>query len=43
MDNLTNHLNANTVNNVVGTPEYLSYGRGQARALAVRLRLLGRK
>ena len=43
MDNITNHLNANAVNNVIGTPEFLSYGRGQARALAVRLRLLGRK
>jgi hypothetical protein len=43
MDNLTNHLNANAVNNVIGTPEFLSYQRGQARALAVRLRLLGRK
>jgi hypothetical protein len=43
MDNITNHLNANAVNNVIGTPEFLSYGRGQARAFAVRLRLLGRK
>ncbi|MGP8245227.1 MAG: carboxypeptidase regulatory-like domain-containing protein [Bryobacteraceae bacterium] len=43
MDNLTNHLNPNAVNNVIGTPEFLSYGRGQARAFAVRLRLLGRK
>jgi hypothetical protein len=43
MDNLTNHLNPNAVNDVIGTPQFLSYGRGQARAFAVRLRLLGRK
>ncbi|HWB86243.1 MAG TPA: carboxypeptidase regulatory-like domain-containing protein [Bryobacteraceae bacterium] len=42
-DNLTNNGNPNTVNNVLGTPEFLTYGRGQVRAFSVRLRLLGRK
>jgi len=43
MDNLTNNGNPNTVNNVMGTPEFQTYGRGQARAVSVRLRLLGRR
>jgi hypothetical protein len=42
-NNLTNSGNPNVVNNVVGSPQYLTYGRGQARAFSVRLRLLGRK
>jgi hypothetical protein len=42
-NNLTNNGNPNFVNNVMGTPVFLTYGRGQARAFAVRLRLLGRK
>jgi hypothetical protein len=42
-NNLTGSLNANVVDNVIGTPKYLTYGRGQARAFSVRLRLLGRK
>jgi hypothetical protein len=42
-NNLTNNGNPNTVNNVIGSPEFLTYGRGQARAFSVRLRLLGRK
>ena len=42
-NNLTGSLNANVVNNVQGTPQFLTYGRGQARAFSVRLRLLGRK
>lgn len=42
-NNLTGSLNANVVNNVQGTPQFLAYGRGQARAFSVRLRLLGRK
>lgn len=41
--NLTNNGNPNTVNNVMGTPQFLTYGRGQVRAFSVRLRLLGRK
>lgn len=42
-NNLTNNGNPNVVNAVYGTPQFLTYGRGQARAFAVRLRLLGRK
>ena len=42
-DNLTNNGNANSVNNVLGTPEFRTFGRGQARAFSVRLRLLGRR
>jgi hypothetical protein len=42
-DNITNDRNPNFVNNVIGTPEYLTYARGQARALTVRLRMLGKK
>ena len=42
-NNLTNNGNPNVVNNVAGTPAFLTYGRGQARAFSVRLRLLGRK
>jgi hypothetical protein len=43
VNNLTNNGNPNYVNNVIGTPVFLTYGRGQARAFAVRLRLLGHK
>jgi len=42
-NNLTNNGNPNTVNNVIGTPQFLTYGRGQVRAFSVRLRMLGRK
>lgn len=42
-NNLTNSRNPNSVNNVVGSPAFLAYGRGQGRAFAVRLRFLGRK
>jgi len=42
-NNLTGNLNANVVNNVMGSARFLTYGRGQARAFSVRLRLLGRK
>jgi len=42
-NNLTSNHNPNVVNNVIGTPQFLTYGRGQARAFSVRLRLLGRK
>jgi hypothetical protein len=42
-NNLMANLNPNVVNNVEGTPQFLTYGRGQARAFSVRLRLLGRK
>jgi len=42
-NNLTGNLNPNVVDNIEGTPKFLTYGRGQARAFSVRLRLLGRK
>ena len=42
-NNITNNGNPNSVNNVLGSPVFLTYGRGQARAFSVRLRLLGRK
>ena len=42
-DNLTNNGNPNFVNNVMGTPVFLAYGRGQARAFTMRLRMLGKK
>ena len=42
-DNITNDGNPNAVNNVIGSPQFLTYARGQARAFSVRLRFLGRK
>jgi hypothetical protein len=42
-NNLTNNGNYITVNNVIGTPAFQTYGRGQVRAFSVRLRMLGRK
>jgi hypothetical protein len=42
-NNLTGNLNPNVVDNIEGSPKFLTYGRGQARAFSVRLRLLGRK
>jgi hypothetical protein len=42
-NNITNNGNPNSVNNVLGSPQFLTYGRGQARAFNVRLKLLGRK
>jgi hypothetical protein len=42
-NNVTGHANPNTVNNVIGTPAFLTYGGGQVRAFSMRLRLLGRK
>jgi Carboxypeptidase regulatory-like domain len=42
-NNLTGSLNPNVVDNIQGSPKFLTYGRGQARAFSVRLRLLGRK
>lgn len=41
-NNITNNGNPNSVNNVLGSPDFLTYGRGQARAFNVRLRMLGR-
>jgi hypothetical protein len=43
VNNVTNSLNPNVVNNDINSAQFLSYGRGQARAVAVRLRFLGRK
>jgi len=42
-NNLTNSGNYIAVNNVIGTPDFQTYGRGQVRAFSVRLRMLGRK
>ena len=42
-NNITNNGNPNSVNNVLGTPHFMGYARGQSRAFSVRLRLLGRK
>jgi hypothetical protein len=42
-NNLTNTGNPNVVNNNIDSPAYLTYGRGQVRAFAVRLRFLGKK
>ncbi len=43
VNNLTNNGNPNVVDNVYGTPAFLTYGRGQTRAFTMRLRMLGRK
>ncbi len=42
-NNLTNNGNPNVVNNNIDSPMFLTYGRGQVRAFAVRLRFLGKK
>jgi hypothetical protein len=42
-NNVTNNGNPNVVNNVTGTPHFLAYSRGQARAFNMRLRFLGHK
>ena len=42
-NNLTNNGNPNVVNNNIDSPMFLTYGRGQLRAFAVRLRFLGKK
>lgn len=42
LNNLTNSGNPNVVNNNIDSPAFLTYGRGQRRAFAVRLRFLGR-
>ncbi|MSV28533.1 MAG: TonB-dependent receptor [Bryobacterales bacterium] len=43
INNLTNNGNPNVVNNNVDSSSYLVYGRGQQRAVNVRLRFLGRR
>jgi hypothetical protein len=42
LNNLTNNGNPNVVNNNIDSPGFLTYGRGQHRAVNVRLRFLGR-
>jgi hypothetical protein len=41
--NVLDRLNSNYVNSDFNSPQYLTYQRGQARAVNFRLRLLGRK
>lgn len=41
-DNITAHNNPNTVNNSVDSPQFLQYYGGQARALNLRIRWLGK-
>jgi hypothetical protein len=43
LNNLTNSGNPNVVNNNIDSPTFLTYGRGQQRAVNVRLRFLGRR
>ena len=43
VNNITGSENPNSVNNNVGSPDFLQYGRGQARAFSVRLRFLGKR
>jgi hypothetical protein len=42
-NNITNSGNPNVVNNNINSPAFLTYGRGQQRAFAVRLRFLGKR
>lgn len=41
-NNITGHSNPNVVNNVLNSPEFLSYYGGQSRALNFRIRWLGK-
>jgi hypothetical protein len=41
--NVLNRANPNVVNSDIDSPQFLTYQRGQARAVNVRLRLLGKK
>ena len=43
LNNLTNNGNPNVVDNNIDSPWFLTYGRGQRRAVNVRLRFLGRR
>ncbi len=43
LNNLTNNGNPNVVNNNIDSPAFLAFGRGQQRAVQVRLRFLGRR
>lgn len=42
MNNLTGHRNPNTVDNIIGTPQFMSFYGGQSRAVQVRIRWLGK-
>jgi hypothetical protein len=41
--NALDRANPNVVNSDIDSPRFLTYARGQARAVNVRLRFLGRK
>jgi len=41
--NVMDRANPNVVNNDFDSPQFMLFGRGQARAANVRLRFLGRK
>lgn len=41
-NNITGHRNPNAVDNIVGTPQFLSFYGGQSRALQFRIRWLGK-
>jgi hypothetical protein len=41
--NALNRANPNVVNSDIDSPQFLTYQRGQVRAVDVRLRFLGRK
>jgi hypothetical protein len=41
--NALDRMNPNVVNNDIDSPQFLTYGRGQSRAVNVRLRFLGKK
>jgi hypothetical protein len=41
--NALDRANPNVVNNDFNSPQFLLFGRGQARAVNLRLRFLGRK
>lgn len=41
-NNITSHRNPNTVNNISGSPQFLTYYGGQGRALVFRIRWLGK-
>jgi hypothetical protein len=42
-DNITNHQNAYVVNNILGSPQYLTFSNFDRRAFTARIRFLGRK
>jgi len=42
-DNITNRQNAYVVNNIVGSPQFLTFGAFDRRAFTARIRFLGRK